>query len=209
MEVRYMISGINSEDNNLLQLLLQASKKTSSSNTSSSQSSDALSSSSTVNSDGDDFLSCLQSNFSSADSNYDSELSDNEIESFSKLSGMNPPMGPPPGMFIEDATQGTSSTSESSENNSISSLISSLDTDGDGTLSLDELTAKTNETSSDSETTTNGFTDKLSDFLGSSAGSDLASKMSNFLGQKAQEIYSNSSLLNNSSLLSSAMSHVV
>lgn len=192
-----MISAINSDDNNLLQLLLQAGKKTSSSSTDNSSTSI-----SSVNSNGDDFLTCLKSNFKAADSNYDNELSAKEIDSFSKVAGMKPQMGPPAGMFIENAEQ------KSSDDDAVSSLIGSLDKDSDGTLSLDELTAKTNQAASGSSNNSDTLTDKISSFANSTAGSDIAQKMGNFIGKKIQEVYSGGSL-NASSVLGSAISHAV
>lgn len=197
-----MISGVSSssDNNNLIQLLLEASKNASSSSKTGSDSS----STSKVNSGGDDFLSCLESNFTAADANYDSELSEKEISAFSKLAGTQPPMGPPPGMMIEDA----GATQESSEDNPISSLISSLDKDKDGTLSIDELTSSSDEQSSKTSDSKNGFTDALSNILGNGSSSSLSSSLNDLFSKKIQETYANSSM-SNSSIISSAMNYII
>lgn len=204
-----MISGIGqSEDNSLLQLLFEAvhkNSRTDSSNKSSSKTESANSSAE------NDFFSCLESNFDKIDANSDTKLSKDEISLFS---GVQKQMGPPVGMFIENSEYEDNSVSEiykdpSTDVNSIDELISksieSMDSDDDGSLSYEEITAK-NIKSDNENTPNNNLFKNLSDILTESSNSGFKEKFQELITKKASEAYSSNTL--NKGIMSTVMDYV-
>lgn len=158
-----MISSVNNSNSNLMQLLLAAMKNSSSTTAADSTGSSVTSStdgSSSVNSSDQagekGFLSCLQDNFSKIDSNTDGQLSKDEIGTYMKN---NRPMGPPPGMVIENmqsndsqsidakpiddvaSTDSNKSAGKAHHGHRLQKAFDELDTNQDGTVSKEELAA--------------------------------------------------------------------
>lgn len=149
-----MISGVSNGNSDLMQLLLSAMKNgssTGSSTSSSGISQDELNSVETTGKSGKgDFLSCLKENFSKIDSDSDSKLSKEEMDAYFEK---NKPMGPPPGMFIENMNSynptESSELSESKETEgqgskdkvkpSAEEVFSKLDINKDGVISIEEI----------------------------------------------------------------------
>lgn len=141
-----MVAGIGSSDDTLKTMMTQLFSKMNKADTdgTSGLSKDELSS---VNA-GEDvggaaFLSSLEEQFDELDSDKDGQLSFEEISNAKPPAG---PMGPPPGMSMG------SSEGEDEEENSYSSLLdaiseavtSSLDKNGDGVVSMEEILAAAN-----------------------------------------------------------------
>lgn len=146
-----MVSGINTENSNILQLFLSAIGQGSAANSTNGLSQSAIESIGSKNSPENGFLNCLQENFDSIDADSDDQLSLSEIDDYMKNNP--PPMGPPPGLFIENMNSQNQTENTGTNSNSTDSLSSStnsnpfektfdeLDTNKDGKVSQEELEA--------------------------------------------------------------------
>ena len=149
-----MVSNVNSDSSNLLQLLLSAAKSSAQSATATSSSASSsetgIGSVSSSDSTQSDFLTFLQDNFNSIDSDKDSAISQKELDTY--LEKNKSPMGPPPGLIIEDASsvgsasgnelEAVSSVSDSEESESTEAkqkVFDDLDTNKDGVVSQKEI----------------------------------------------------------------------
>lgn len=157
---------------------------------------------------GSAFLKSLTDQFDQIDTDGNGQLSKNEIASAKPHKGA---MGPPPGLEIEGVND-TDSTSSSSNGTSIEELlakfIKSLDTNGDGQISEEELKAamqnaqnaqtKQNEHATQS-TTANNQTGKAASLESNSMGT-----LAQALVQKAINTYQSGGLAGVASSLSIA-----
>lgn len=193
-----MISGINADDANLMQLLFSASRGLSGVGANNN-----IGEASKVSDEGENgFLKCLNENFSKLDANSDSVLSKDEIKSFMKD---HKPMGPPPGLEIEhlnpsdvnkaeafEKISGKREKNEADFTSALDDFISTLDTNKDGKLSVEELGNASEKSDKaereNSKTRTNALAevwDKLSD-------SDITKKLVDQFSRKISEAYKSS-----------------
>lgn len=226
-----MVSGINQNDPNLMQLLfssLQNGSSTSGIGSNAGSSQDNLSSiGSAAQSAENPFLNCLQDSFGKIDANSDGQLSQDEIATYFKN---NQPMGPPPGMVIENSQSDNSKDSTNSLEGKIHKIgahfkhkleqaFDKIDTNQDGTISKDELesfvsglgTQSSSSTSSTGTTTgTTAGTAAADAFSSVFKNLNASGSVSNLIDQFAKNIantYGSQSSLSN--LLSSSHSFSV
>lgn len=211
-----MISGVGKNDQSLMQLLLSAMKNSSGLSNASGVSKDDLGSVTSVGGKEDEFLDCLKSNFDKIDADSDSQLSFDEIASYTKD---NRPMGPPPGMFIENMdvysntqskeTQDTSVASSKGEAastksvNSFEQTFDELDTNKDGKVSQEELEAVlSNKTLDSAQSSENKLSDVFSSILDKIDGPGNSKNILEQITKKLSQAYGSQGV---SSLLSSAV----
>lgn len=214
-----MVSGVNQNDPNLLQLLLSSLKNGSSTSgigsNAGASNGDLSGIGSIAKSAKNSFLNCLQDNFSKIDANSDGQLSQDEIGTYFKN---NHPMGPPPGMFIEnmsnDQTSQTQANSIDDKDSKIGEHLKKrlqkafdkLDTNQDGTISKDEVNAfisSLGTQSTNSKVATNAADAFSSVFKNLSASGSVSNLIEQFTKNLSNTYGSQSSVSN---LLSSAHS---
>ncbi len=227
-----MVNSLNIDNANIMQLLMSAMQNASSSSAASS--STGIGSESTSSS-GDalssDFLNLLQKNFSEIDANEDSKLTEDEVTGYIDK---NKPMGPPPGMMIEDADSTSSQSSEIAADEGASEMSAAsgsesasksnkvfdeLDTNKDGVVSFDEVQAALEKTQTASGNPTGSDTSDSSDKKAQDVLSTVWSKLNassngsesllQSLSKNIAEVYKNQSSSGNSSLLSSVMNMAI
>lgn len=218
-----MISGVNNSNSNLMQLLLSAMKNNSNTHATSSSSSlskdDITKVGSASQDDKNGFLSCLQENFSKIDGNSDNQLSQDEIETYFKN---NKPMGPPPGMFIQDmqsydsqdkttqasdslaSTEGNANKGKTHGKDRLQKDFSELDTNQDGMVSQEELAAATvNSATKANQSSNNNAKDVFASIFSNLNNSNDFSKISEQFVKKLSDAYAKQG--SSSNLLSSVM----
>ncbi len=198
-----MISGINKDDTRLMELLFSGPRGISAA----ANSNDANSISGGQNEE-NDFLTCLNANFNKLDTNADNNLSQEEIQSFIKKN--EDYMGPPPGMFIDrmdysgvekieqtaqtqDVDSDSIKTDASGFKAKMEDFISKMDTNKDGQITSDEISAAIDKTL---EAAPGGKTNAFSEMWNRVSDSDLSHKLLDQFSKKLSEVYNSASSAN-------------
>lgn len=198
-----MVSNVNADNNDVMQFIVNSMRGTSAANA--GQNIGAANASGSSSATKSDFLSCLENNFSKLDSDKNGQISKDELTNYVKNQK---PMGPPPGLNIENSDS-TNSTQRSKFSDTLSSVVDSLDTNKDGSLSMDELSSAQNSSSqtannSSSQSSSSNSTDALATAWKKLSSSDTAKEIFQKLQHKLSDVYKNNGSLQG--LMSSASS---